>query len=233
MSAKKRSRPLLPDLDQLAERSTSNKRDIAAVKSACQELFSAELGQCSSHLLKNIDESVKFTWLIVRYGARIVLPLLIATQRMPMSLTDHQLLAYMRDAIHQRNDASDTDIEAICHMLTQECSNLTSELAIALNTSTTFCSTLFAPPTRECIICQRRLVSYHTTDVIYYRCTGVLEAKKISLRCLDYSMIYNYAQYGNKAGTGFRFYDSEREAVEVTDGIFFERKLLDFQCSLA
>ena len=120
MSAKKRSRPLLPDLDQVAERSTSNKRDIhvAAVKSACQELFSAELGQCSSHLLKNIDESVKFTWLIVRYGARIVLPLLIATQRMPMSLTDHQLLAYMRDAIHQRYDASDTDIEPICHMLT-------------------------------------------------------------------------------------------------------------------
>ena len=110
---------------------------------------------------------MKFTWLIVRYGARIVLPLLIATQRMPMSLTDHQLLAYMRDAIHQQNDASDTDIEAICHKLTQECSNLTSELAIALNTSTTFCSTLFAPPTRECIICQRRLVSYHTTDVIY------------------------------------------------------------------
>ena len=99
MSAKKRSRPLLPDLDQLAERSTSNKRDIAAVKSACQELFSAELGQCSSHLLKNIDESVK---LIVRYGARIVLPLLIATQRMPMSLADHQLLAHMRNTPAER-----------------------------------------------------------------------------------------------------------------------------------
>ena len=58
-------------------------------------------------------------------------------------------------------------------------SRATVELAIALNTSTSFCSTLFAPPTRECIICQRRHVSYHTTDVIYYRCSGVLEAKKI------------------------------------------------------
>ena len=50
---------------------------------------------------------------------------------------------------------------------------------------------------------------------IYYRCSGVLEAQKISLRCLDCSMMYNYAQYGNKVGTGFRFYDSEREAVEA------------------
>ena len=92
MSAKKRSRALLPDLDQLAECSTSSRRDIAAVISAYQQLFSTELGQCSSHLLKSIDESVKFTWFIARYGARI--PLLMATQTMPVSLTDNQKLTY-------------------------------------------------------------------------------------------------------------------------------------------
>jgi hypothetical protein len=117
-------------------------------------------------------------------------------------------------------------------MLNQERLNVTSELELALNTSSALCSSLFAPPTRECITCQRRLVSYHTTNVMYYRCSGVLVATKISLRCQECGLLYNYAQYGNKTSTGFRFYETERDAIEVTDGVFFERKLLDLQCSL-
>ena len=35
-----------------------------------------------------------------------------------------------------------------------------------------------------------------------------------------------------RQATGFRFYETERDAIEVTDGVFFERKLLDLQCSL-
>ena len=114
-------------------------------------------------------------------------------------------------------------------MLNQERLNVTSELELALNTSSAL---LFAPPTRECITCQRRLVSYHTTNVMYYRCSGVLVATKISLRCQECGLLYNYAQYGNKTSTGFRFYETERDAIEVTDGVFFERKFLDLQCSL-
>ena len=91
MSAKKRSRQLLPDLDHLAVRNASNKIDITTVKAAYLQFTSAELGQCSSHSMKGLDENVKITWLIARYGARIVLPLLIATQRMPGSLTDQQI----------------------------------------------------------------------------------------------------------------------------------------------
>ena len=137
--------------------------DVTTVKAAYQQLTSAELGQCRSRSMKSLDENLKFTWLIAHYGARIVLPLLIATQRMPRSLTDHQKLKYLRDAI-KPVEASEIDIEAVHNMLTQECLNLTSELDLAIDASSTLCSTFFAPPTRECITCQRRLVSYHTTD---------------------------------------------------------------------
>ena len=119
MSANKRSRQLLPDLDDLAQRSVSNKMDIAAVKAAYQQFASVELGQCSSHSMKSLDENVKFTWLIAHYGARIVLPLFIAIQRMPESLTEHQKLKFLRDAI-KPVEASETDIEAIRMMLNQE-----------------------------------------------------------------------------------------------------------------
>ena len=63
--------------------------DVTTVKAAYQQLTSAELGQCTSHSMKSLDENLKFTWLIAHYiyEARIVLPLLIATQRMPRSLT--------------------------------------------------------------------------------------------------------------------------------------------------
>ena len=106
------------------------------------------------------------------------------------------------------------DIEAICHILAQECSNLTSELAehIKYVLLHAFCSTylrMYHLSATSCI---------HTSDVVY----SVLllwrfrsKKKKISLRCQDCSMIYNYTQYGNKSGTSFRFNDSEREAVEV------------------
>ena len=116
MSANKRSRQLLPDLDDLAQRSVSNKMDIAAVKAAYQQFASVELGQCSSHSMKSLDENVKFTWLIAHYGAGIVLPLFIAIQCMPESLTEHQKLKFLRDAI-KPVEASETDIEAIRMML--------------------------------------------------------------------------------------------------------------------
>ena len=87
-----------PGLD-LDERSASSKMEVTTVKAAYQPLTSAELGQCRSHSMKSLDENLTFTWLIAHYGARIVLPLLITTQRMPRSLTDHQKLKYLRDTI--------------------------------------------------------------------------------------------------------------------------------------
>ena len=81
-----------------------------------QQLTSTELGKCRSHFMKSLDENLKFTWLIAHYGIRIVLPLLITTQRMPRSLTDHQKLRYLRDTIIPV-EASEIDIKAVHNML--------------------------------------------------------------------------------------------------------------------
>ena len=56
---------------------------------------------------------------------------------------------------------------------------------------------------------------------------------KNRLRCLSCRVLYNYSQFGDKHGIGFRFYDECQEMVEVTDGVMFERQLLEYQCSLA
>ncbi len=62
--------------------------------------------------------------------------------------------------------------------------------------------------------------------------SGLKTAKKITLRCKKCSILFNYAMYGNKEATGFQFYHSEREYIEVST-LYFERRLLEWQCSLA
>ena len=92
---------------------------------------------------------------------------------------------------------------------------------------------VLAPPLTECLQCERRLVQYHTCTVRCYTCTGVRIATKVGLRCLSCAIVYNYGQFGDKHSAGFRYYDCEREMIEVTDGVLFERQLLEMQCSLA
>ena len=38
---------------------------------------------------------------------------------------------------------------------------------------------------------------------------------------------------GEEKSTGFKYYVGQREYVEVADKVFFDRPLIEFQCSLA
>ena len=58
-------------------------------------------------------------------------------------------------------------------------------------------------------------------------------AEKTTLRYTSCNLYYNYAHYGNKRAHGFWYYTEERAAVEASDTTYFDRDLLEFQCSLA
>ena len=76
-------------------------------------------------------------------------------------------------------------------------------------------------------------VTKNVVQVKCYSLKGCHRAIKFTLRCKRCTITYNYAQYGNKSGLGYRFYPREREYVEATDVVYYSRKLLEWQCSLA
>ena len=103
----------------------------------------------------------------------------------------------------------------------------------ALTTKSSQVNSLLVPPTSTCFQCGKTLVSYHSCTVKLYTFEGVTEKQKVTLRCNECKVIYNYSQYGDKHNLGFRYYDYQRENVEVNDCVFFHRKLVEFQCCLA
>ncbi len=92
---------------------------------------------------------------------------------------------------------------------------------------------VLGPPTSICYECGSNLVEYHHCQVKYYTLQGVRVGQKNTLRCSDCKVLYNYSQFGNKRELGFRYYDEARRIVEATDVAYFQRELLELQCSLA
>ena len=73
----------------------------------------------------------------------------------------------------------------------------------------------------------------YTMQVTIYALYGVTSASKVTLRCCSCSLSYNYSMWGRKRSTGFKYYPLQREYVEVSDTVFYQRRLLELQCSLA
>ena len=94
--------------------------------------------------------------------------------------------------------------------------------------------TVIAPPTPVCYECGCRLVQYHSCEVRVYRISGAVTATtKITLRCTTCCLVYNYSHFGNKHQLGFRHYPTAQPLIEATDGVYFERNLMELQCSLS
>ncbi len=76
------------------------------------------------------------------------------------------------------------------------------------------------------------LVENHHCTVKLYTLAGAFAVEKITLRCTKCSLSYNYDKWGNKRARGFAYYSEQREFVEVNDTTYFDRQLLELQCSL-
>ena len=92
---------------------------------------------------------------------------------------------------------------------------------------------VLAPPTDECFECESKLSVNHTSLVKVYSLETTTMARKVTLRCKKCNLYYNISMYGNKSDDGFCYYDTPQNYIEVSDTVCFQRKLVEFQCSLA
>ena len=93
-----------------------------------------------------------------------------------------------------------------------------------------------SPPVSECInpLCSKcgamnSLAPNHSpVNVVVFGFDGPLLGSKLCLRCKYCSTIYNYNKYGKKFQEGERYYDNERELVEITDVVYVSRNMYSF-----
>ena len=166
--------------------------------------------------------------LINRFGWNSVSTIASIINSLPKVLTEKQFSAFLeRKCSEQGVILSDecVSIDQIAQLLQDHCSEFVGSFHKEL--------LVLAPPFSECPSCSSRLVSYHDCTVKVYEMDRVTKLPKITLRCIDCKLLFGYSQFGNKKPLGFRFYDTERPYIEVTDTAFVNRRLLEFQCSLA
>ena len=204
----------------------AHKAQYARLKDSIESLKLNNIGAFSSKKLSKLSEGDKLACLILRYGFKVVCMCASGLTQLPTSLPR----SYLLNLLSQGTDLSTSDVAALCDMLKDHCSTL---LATTMWPNATDLPKVIAPGVDECIQCGSNLVSYHSCGVTCYTLHGPTKFTKVSLRCQGCGILYNYSKFGNKHETGFRFYPNQREYVEVSDTVFFERSLLELQCCLA
>lgn len=100
--------------------------------------------------------------------------------------------------------------------------------------------TFFTPPVSTCInsacsLCgvQNSLSAHHGEAMVtVYTLEGPRPGLKQALKCRSCSCIYNYSKYGWKRSEGERYYNIERDYIEVTDIALCSRKFHNMFCYL-
>lgn len=89
------------------------------------------------------------------------------------------------------------------------------------------------PPTTSCISCTKALSGNHNpVKVTWFGLSGMEDAIKLSLRCRNCKLNYNFSQYGN-GEQGYRYYDQPRDTIEASDVTYLDRMLCDLFTSFA
>lgn len=211
----------------------SAEKDILIALDKCVEnLRSIDL--FSSKAPQNIKEDHAMLWIFSKFGVSNVLHIVSALSSLPKEgVTGTCRMDAIRNFMS--TTGSDTnfgevEVSLIVQVLEKYPKFLSS---VERDRQASHHSCLICPPTSICLHCHDRLTKYHECNVRVYSTTGLRHAKKCTLRCVKCSFLYNYSMYGNKHDLGFRFYSESRDLVEVSDTLYFERGLLNFQCSLA
>lgn len=224
---KQKKRRLLPNLEEMQLLLSQDKATVKVVEDAfCSLKHTKNLNSIASERLTHVDRDAIFTWLIAHYGSKDLFSIMQRIEDLPKSLTKYQAIALLKQSYGR---ITENDLATIFTLLTEYCSDHVSNHSEAVHDIVK----VMAPPTRTCYECGSSLTAYHNCEVRYYTCTQATIAKKFTLQCTRCSLIYNYAQFGNKNHKGFCFYPNARPAIEVTDTVFFDRQLLEWQCALA
>ena len=224
VSTRKRAK-LLPYLDDVASKTRETKRVLDEFKTAMEAVKSLSLVREMNRArqLNTLTEDQVFSLLVCKFGIASISQAITLLSRLPPSTPDYAKQCYLH--IY---GLADPELAAMVETLSLRCPSVLTGLQ-----STSNDVLLLAPPTRSCLECGKNLTTYHTCEVRYYSLQGFATADKLSLHCQDCGLLYNYSQYGNKHTLGFRYYDAKCNKVEVNDGVYFDRNLLELQCSFA
>jgi len=85
----------------------------------------------------------------------------------------------------------------------------------------------------SCVKCAHTLSGHHNPiKVKWFGLSGIEDAIKLTLRCRNCKLNYNFSQYGNNE-QGYRYYDKSRDAIEASDVTFLDRMLCNLFTSFA
>ncbi len=211
----------------LPDPSSSIRQPLKDQRKAFDIIAQVDLFHCSESDLSSLTEDQKFSWLIQRFGWVVVSRIWSALKSIPSVLTKAQRSRVFL-AQCQKNEISVETATEIGEMLEDECTGIFTHFECETPKFLVLC-----PPISECPKCDSKLVAYHDCEVRVFTYSGVSTASKFSLRCKGCKLYFGYSQYGNKRELGFRYYCDKRPLIEVTDTVFMDRRLLEFQCCLA
>ena len=221
MSTKKRKLPR--DLSEAEAVVLSEKTAEKTLAEAYNSLTTVHISNI--YRLKQIPEEQIVTWLIATCGLSRMKRICSILGSLPPTLTSTQRKRFLESFL----DTSE-DVALICKLVEEKCPTL----ELLKDPATTPGSIkILAPPVHQCFKCTGNLSGNHQCAVTLYTMRGVYTADKVTLRCTRCSITYNYAMWGNKHSEGFVYYDEPRDYIEVSDTVYFDRKVLDMQCSLA
>ena len=214
----------LPSLDSVARERERSKACAREVSDHFEALSTIQLQDTSAGRQKKVTESAKICWLLAKYSIETVGKVCRSISSLPIGMTELQQCT----AIAEEGGITNAEATFLEDFVKEQCPSL-----LRVFNDENECPLVLGPPTSVCYDCGSDLVSYHQCQVKYYTTLGVRKAKKVTLRCIECQLLYNYAQFGNKHILGFRYYPEEHRIVEATDAVYFQRELLEFQCSLA
>ena len=223
-SSRKRSRQELPSIDSLLEESHRAEKTYADFKSAFKAVANVRVNEFGRQKLQNLGEQEKTCWLFAAYPVKTVAGICTALRTVNGGTTEFQ----RSQILAQHSQLPPAEATLLGDFIERECASLVGLFAPKPDVKQ-----LLTPPVNMCLECNERLVAYHTCQVKYYSSSGATLAEKITLRCTNCNLFYNYSHYGDKRTRGFRHYPRERAAVEASDTVYFDRTLFELQCSLA
>ena len=216
---------------------------VSGLKDAVQNLSaSVETVLSSMADLSGCSQLTKDIFLVVALGGiNGANKLAISTSTVPQQFTNRT--SYVKEIVEEfgKNEWNTAQIEYLVALLDsnyivsrEDCIpqlRKVSEATAVVHTA------FLAPPVSVCLIPECKGASLSrphppTVATIFTLNNGLLPALKCCLRCNKCGTIYNYSMYGKKKQDGERFYDKQREYVEISDVAFCERSLFSFYCLL-
>ena len=220
MAAKKRK--LLPTLEDLERQAKVHKEASKIAKDSLESLSGLDLFALSSSKQQKLTNDEKLCWLISRFSFKTVSTICSTLRALPSTLTKYQKITILEEQVQ------------FCQKSIEEILTFLDVMPDTVNAFSESSDLLvLAPPVGYCLKCRQQLTAYNKCQVKCYLSNGATYGQKCTLRCTHCKLYYNYSQYGNKHGQGFRYYPSPQSFVEASDTTFIWRGLLELQCSLA